>query len=76
MGYGVYSICNLILQAEQLFFNPLALLCQKAGLDGLSAFPRYRGDTASVKQTGEKKKAAECQDSCTLQASSLWLKER
>lgn len=31
-----------------LFSNPLALLCQKAGLDGLAEFPRSRGDTGSV----------------------------
>lgn len=48
----MYTRCNLILQAELLFSNPLALLCQEAGLDGLAGFFLcYRGDTGSVKQT-------------------------
>lgn len=42
-----------------LFSNPPALLCQKAGLDGLAEFPRSRGDTGSVlKKNDEKKKGS------------------
>lgn len=62
-----------------LFSNPLALLCQKAGLDGLAEFPRSRGDTGSVlKKNDEKKKkeAIRLQNSSVLQASSVWWGER
>lgn len=41
-----------------LFSNPLALLCQKAALDGLAEFPHSRGDTGSVlKKTDEKERS-------------------
>lgn len=60
-----------------LFSNPLALLCQKAGLDGLAEFLSSRGDTGSVlKKTDEKKEAVQLQNGSVLQASSVWWRER
>lgn len=49
-----------------LFSNPLALLCQKAGLDGLAEFPRSRGDTGSVLKKNDEKKKRKLYDCRTV----------